>query len=112
MKGPISFLYKNVGLFPLASAAVGGAIGFAVGATGRIAVDAVSFLYDNGIQLARNFPYSLQIEPNFISHIASAVENSAGHAVYDGIEGSAVYSAGSLLLAKKFGNFFRSRDRR
>jgi len=113
MKSPIYFLQKNIGFFPLTTALVGGAIGFAVGSTGRITVDLAGFLYQNALNAAKNFPYSLQIDPSqIVSHLSNAIEGSLYRAIYDGAEASAVYSAGSLLLAKKISNVFRSKERR
>jgi len=113
MKSPIYFLQKNIGFFPLTTAVVGGAIGFAVGSTGRITVDLAGFLYQNALNAAKNFPYNLQIDPSqIVSHLSNAIEGSLYRAIYDGAEASAVYSAGSLLLAKKISNVFRSKERR
>jgi hypothetical protein len=113
MKSPIYFLQKNIGFFPLTTAVVGGAIGFAVGSTGRITVDLIDFLYGSAVNAAKNLPYSLQIDPNqIISNVVNAIEGSLYHAVYDGAEAGAVYSAGSFLLGKKISNVFRSKDRR
>ena len=112
MRNPIYFLQRNVGLFPLTSALIGGAIGFGIGATGRIAVDSVSFLYDSTAYVARNFSH-LQIDPGqTIASVIKMAEDSLYRAVYDGTETGAVYSAGSLLLAKKISNVFRSKNGR
>jgi len=109
MRNPIYFLQRNVGLFPLASAVVGGAIGFGVGATGRIAVDSIGFLYDNAVYVARNFP-NLQIDfGQIVSSIMKTAEETIYRAAFDGTETGAVYSAGSLILAKKVSNIFRSK---
>lgn len=113
MRNPIYFLQRNVGLFPLASAAIGGAIGFGIGSTGRIAVDSINFLYDTALYAVKNFPYSFQINSSqIVSTVVAAAEGSVEHAVYDGLEAGAVYSAGSLLLAKKISGIFSSKDRR
>jgi hypothetical protein len=113
MKSPLYFLQKNIGFFPLTTAVIGGAIGFAVGSTGRITVDLADFLYQNAVNAAKNLPYSLQINPSqIVSNAVNAIEGSLYHAIYDGAEAGAVYSAGSLLLAKKISNVFRSKDRR
>jgi hypothetical protein len=110
MKSPIYFLQRNIGFFPLTSAVVGGAIGFAVGSTGRITVDLIDYLYEGVVLAAKNFPYSLQIDPGqIISNLVNVIEGSLYHAAIDGTEAGAVYSAGSLLLAKKISNVFRSR---
>jgi len=113
MRNPVYFLQKNVGLFPLTSALIGGAIGFTVGSSGRLAVDSITFLYDTAVNVIKNLPYSLQANPaEVVSSLVSAAEGSLVHAVYDGVEAGAVYSAGSLLLAKKVSGVFRSRDGR
>lgn len=111
MRNPVYFLQKNVGLFPLTSAIVGGAIGFAVGSTGRLAVDSLNFFYDSALIAAKNFPYSLQANPSqLVQYALSSVEESLSHALYDGAEAGAVYSAGSLVLAKKIASIFRSKN--
>jgi hypothetical protein len=109
MKNPIYFLQKNIGILPLTGALIGGAVGFGVGSTGRLAVDSISFLYDTAAYVARNFPYNLQINPGFISSLVTDAERSLEHALYDGMETSAVYSAGSLLLTKKILGIFRTK---
>jgi hypothetical protein len=113
MKSPIYLLKKNVGFFPITAAAIGGAVGFAVGSTGRITVDMIDFLYNGAVIAAKNFPYSLQVNPSqAISYVVSAIEGSLYRAAIDGTEAGAVYSAGSLLLAKKVANVFRPKERR
>ena len=107
MKNPIYFLQKNVGILPLTGAIIGGAIGFGIGSTGRLAVDSISFLYDTTAYIAKNFPYSFQINPSVISSLITDAERSLEHALYDGMETSAVYSAGSLLLTKKIVGIFK-----
>lgn len=109
MRNPIYFLQRNVGIFPLTSALVGGAIGFAVGSTGRIAVDSINFLYESALNLARN-PYNFSINPvQIISAVVRIGEGSLYRAAVDGTEAGAVYSAGSLLLAKKISGIFHSK---
>lgn len=109
MKNPIYFLQKNIGILPLAGAVIGGAVGFGVGSTGRLTVDSISFLYDTAGYVARNFPYSLQINSGFISSLVTGAERSLERALYDGMETSAVYSTGSLLLTKKILGIFRTK---
>lgn len=109
MKNPVYFLQKNVGILPLTGALLGGAIGFGIGSSGRLAVDSVSFLYDTAAYVAKNFPYSLQINPGSISVLISDAERSLEHAFYDGMEASAIYSAGSLLLTKKIVGIFKTK---
>jgi len=112
MKSPVYFLQKNVGLFPLTAAFVGGAVGFAVGSTGRITVDMIDFLYQGIVLAAKNFPYSLQIDPSqIVSHLVTQLEGSLYQAAIDGTEAGTIYSAGSFLLAKKLSGVFRSERR-
>jgi len=111
MRNPVYFLQKNVGFFPLTSALIGGAIGFAVGSSGRLAVDSLTFIYDSAITVARNLPYSLQANPSQLVHyVFNSAEESLTRALYDGAEAGAVYSAGSLLLAKKIAGVLRSKN--
>lgn len=112
MRNPIYFLQRNVGIVPLTGALVGGAVGFAVGSTGRLAVDSINFVYETVVNVARTFPYSLQANPSqIISNVVTQSEESLAHALYDGVEAGAVYSAGSLLLMKKIVGIFSSKKR-
>lgn len=109
MRNPIYFLQRNIGIFPLTSALVGGVVGFAVGSTGRVVVDSISFLYDTALSLVRN-PYSFSFNPaQMISSAVRMGEESLYRAAIDGTEAGAVYSAGSLLLAKKISGIFHSK---
>ena len=113
MRNLAYMFYKNVGIIPLTSAVVNGAIGAAIGGGGRVTIDTLNFAYEAVSHFAEHFPTSLHFDfPQLYSYFASSIEGGFWRTAYSALEGGIVYSTGGLLFAKKVTDRFSSKKGR